>query len=387
MAGIIRDIFTWDAYGVASALPSFADWNVLYPAAWSTVAVSGAPWHPIGGNSVALQFTGASAPSAGTNPGPGVYSLPRWAGMQGVILGVWVKFTAWPSSGIACIRLNNSRTIVGAQVPPQGVDQSYLSISSSGVITALNASNVSAGTYSSLSLNTWYWMEYFLFVGDASGGSNKQGSTQLSINGTAQITNTNCATRFGSNSYDCDIFTLDGEFDQTANVLYGPGYWMDANGGGAANMLGKQYFHSFFASAISGSTVFTDAGSSHIGDISTAPPGGGSAYIYDISQGAQELYTAGTFDVSGINGVAVQLAAAQNARGGRMVSPLVKSGGTLSVMGGMGTKGGANTAGGSYADSTGFILRRALALVDPHTSAAWTQASVNSATFGVEVFQ
>lgn len=35
-------------------------------------------------------------------------------------------------------------------------------------------------------------------------------------------------------------------------------------------MLGNQYFQTFFPTAILGSTVFTDAGSNHVGDVSNA---------------------------------------------------------------------------------------------------------------------
>jgi hypothetical protein len=385
-AAILRDLWTWDAYGAASALPAWAPHNVLYPGAWSTVAVSNPPWMPSAGTGYALKFTGASAPSTGTNPGSGVYSIPRWAGTQGAILGFWYKVTAFPSSSIAFLRLNNSRTTSSAQVPPQGVDQSYLNLSSSGVIGAQNAGNTSAGTYSSLSLNTWYWMEYFVFVGDTSGGSNKQGSTQLSINGTAQITNTNIVTRFSSNSYDIDNYTFDGEFDQTCVQYFGPGYWMDPNGNAAAAMLGSQYFQTLTPSALSGSSTFTPVGSTRIANITTLPPAGGD-YNECATQSDIEIYTTGACQVSGINAVGVQIAVAQSARGGRMAGLVLKSGATQIVMQGMGTLGGPNTAGGSYADGTTFFVKRALALTDPNTSIAWTTGGAGSALIGQEVLQ
>ena len=385
MAGIIRDIWSWDAYGAASSLPAWADWNVLYPGAWSTIAITNPPWLPVPGTGYALKFTGANAPSGSTNPGAGVYSLPRWPGMQGVIVGVWVYLNALPGSGIALLRVNNSRTSVSAQVPPRGVDQSYLDLASTGVVTAENASNTSAGTYSSLSTGAWYFLEYFVFVGTASGGTSKQGSTQLSINGTPQITNTNCTTQGGFNSLDCDCFTLDGEFDQTAVIYWGPGYWMDANGGGAANMLGKLYFQTRWPTGAPGSPTFTSSDSNYLGDVTTVPPGAG--YLYAATQGDQDLLSLPVGDVSGIAAVQVQAAIAQGARGGRMFAPVVKSGGTTKVTQGFGTLGGPNTAGGSFVDSTNFFIKRIVLTTDPNTGSAWAQAAANAATVGVEVFQ
>jgi len=380
----ILDMEGWDAYGAAGSLLAGAPYNVLYPNTWSTVAVTNPPWLPGSGTGYALKATATSAPSTGTNPGAGVYTPRKWAGLQAMICGFWFIIDTLPSTSVAFFRMNDSRANSGSQVPPYGVDQSYLSLSSAGVIGSQNASNSSHGTVS-ISTATWHFLEIFYFIGDASGGTNKQGSMQLNIDGSAAITNSNCNTRFtGINSFVIDDVTFDCEFDQTCVLRFGPWYWLDPQGAGASAMLGKQRFQMVFPVSTSGVTHFTSSDSNTIGDITTKPPGAG--YIYDATQGDADVYTPGSIGISTIKATQVQLSVAQNGRGGRMAAPVIQSwaGGVpvdTAAIQGMGTPGGA--AG----DSTSFAFRRAMTITNPYTGLPWTGSEIAAAKIGEKVFQ
>lgn len=370
----------WDQYGVVSSVPSVAPYNILFPAVWDVISVSGAPWVVGGGAGHALRAQAVNGPATTSNPGSGVYAKPKWAGLQAMNCGFWFFIQTLPSSSVAFFRMNDSHSTVGSQVPPQGVDQSYLSLNSSALITSQNASNVSHGTYT-ISTGVWHFMEVYYLIGDPSGGTNKQGAMQLNVDGVAQITNSNCATRYTpTGSFYIDNVTFDCEFDQTCVLYFGPWYWLDPQGAGAGAFFGKQVIQKVAPVSTSGSTPFSVQGGSRIANVATLPPVGGN-YNYDATQGDVEVYTPGSIGVATINAVMAQLEVAQNGRGGRMCAPTIQSGATTKPVQGM------STPGGPVDDSTGFQIRRAITTTDPNTGLAWTSIGIANAKIGEEVFQ
>ncbi len=269
------------------------------------------------------------------------------------VIGAAVKIPSLPASLNLTISLYDGTTL--------GMN---IRMETDGTLSAYRGVTLVGTTVLALTTNTWYYIEFKVYVHDSAGtvDINVNGSSWLSLTGvdTRQATMTyHTAFRLGAPS-------LDTSWDDV--------YFLDGTGSANNDLLGNR------------KVVAIDPGSA--GDNSDWTPSAGSNY-QNVDEGSlldedttynetstdnhQDLFNYGNLpgSVSSVDGVQINTEGRVTS-GSMDLSAVIKTGTTTSV--------GSPVA----VASTNYITTVRVAEQDPDTAAAWTPSGVDGAQFGVK---
>lgn len=227
-----------------------------------------------------------------------------------------------------------------------------------------NNATILATSVNALQLNTWYYIECKVTIGDAG-----VGNYEVRVNGTSEgwFPSTAADTKETANA--------------SANVIKfshgGDGYFDDiyiADGtAGVNDFLGDVKVTTLFPTSDGNATTFTPStGSDNYAMVDEASLD--SDTTYNASSTADQIDTFGLTDstATSILGVQEFIVARKDDAGARTIATVCRSNGTDNV-------------GATESPGTTYVVYRTIREVDPNTSAAWTVNGLNSAEFGYKV--
>jgi hypothetical protein len=228
----------------------------------------------------------------------------------------------------------------------------------------------STGT-SVLSINTWYYLEAKVKIGDASGDGNA-GEISLRINGIENINNTNVDTRNGGNA-SADKIQFNGINGQTCN--FDDIYVCDSTGSSPNNtFLGDVRIEVIYPTAAGDTTSWTPSAGSNYDCVNDATPNSDTDYVSSSTADQIDTYTMGDM-VTGtgvIYGVQCLLFARKDDAGSRSIAPVLRPASTDYV---------GTTV--SIADTYTYVMQ--INELNPEDSAAWEIADINGLKYGVKL--
>lgn len=233
-----------------------------------------------------------------------------------------------------------------------------------------SAGTTLATSGSSLSLNTWYYIELKATIHDSTG------AYEVRVNGSPWLSASNVDTRNGANaSVNQVLLGSDGVLANVLTQTFDDLYICDTSGSAPQNdFLGDVRIDTVLPSADGTYTDFTPStGTDHYALVDEATPST-SDYNESGTSGHQDSYVMqNVSSIPGtIFGVQVNVLAHKDDAGIRSLKVGVRSGTTDSVDAGLGL-------------SESAIYYRNIFATDPDTTAAWTESGANAAEALVEV--
>ena len=343
------------------AAASFQNWNggALVDSThnvFSTVsvpAVGGVPWNTFGSNHyINADCTQVGTPNPFPNPGPGIY---RTFGnvYQSIVFGQWIRVNALPGfpRSVALWRLCDGQNHTGGLNPQiYGLAHCFLSLSFSGILSLINGGG-STGTIGTAIPNfpvgSWHFLETFIYLGDKNSPTQAtQGNFTVKLDGAVLFKSDNAQTAFfdfQGAGYNADTITIDAEFDNVANIDFGPYYVMSAPNAGA--MLGTStgvMFQTLFANA-NGSVnqlVVTGAATNFQAINGTVP--NPAVYVSTATAGQRDQYKFPAFSgFSSLFAVCPIIVAESDGPGTRVVTSVQQTAGEI-------TRGAFGLTNGTY---------------------------------------
>jgi hypothetical protein len=276
---------TFDEYGVQNPVPTKLGPYLIntYNSQYQIKCTSGIPWRS--GTGCYLE---ASSGNAG-NPGPGAYAYFGNPCQTPAYVG-WVRFVSGTGSGnyVGFLRFDN--TVNYRSGPPPGLtDLEWLGLGGSGpyTININNSGGTFAGSASGIPANQWLLMGWFVRHGIQNGTSVTQGATQLQINGSIVVNNTNVNTTNASYVIGIDTLVLDDEFSTNAVIDWGP--YMLGCVASASDMPVALYAVTQFPTGNGTPLQWTPSAGSNFSNVNGVPPG--ANYNYANSLGYQDIYS------------------------------------------------------------------------------------------------
>lgn len=319
---------------------------------WTTVSASGVTINSTAGRrgGGALRFANWGTPTLSKTLDSNIVTI---------IVGFAIKMTAFPAIEGHLFLLMDSGTVVAS-----------LSVTSAGILRVYN--NTMFGTLlgsgsSSLTLSTYHYIELKIKI------DNSTGTVDLYKNGSNILSLTGQDTQNGSNSYVNVLQLGSTSGSGTSTIDFDDLYVSDTTGSYNTSLLGDVRIETLFPTSDGSNTAWTcSTGSTHYTLVDETTPNT-SDYVSTSTVGNKDTYGFGDIGgtVSAIYGVQVNMAALKDDAGSRSIAATVKSSST-------------NADGSSLALSTGQLIYTSIFETDPNTSAAWTQANVNAAEFGVK---
>ena len=211
---ILADQF--DEYGVVNPVSAtFGPYRVAAPSQFQIKSSASVPWRT--GTGYYMEASSGNF----FNPGPGAYAYFGNPCQTPAYVG-WVRFVSG-SAGAAFLRFDD--TVDFRNAPPTLTDLEWLQVTGSGPysVQILSFGSTLAGSTGSIfAANTWYLLGWFVRHGVANSSNPvTQGATQLQINGSVVINNTNVLTTGGAVDAS-DTLVLDDEFSSNNIIDWGP---------------------------------------------------------------------------------------------------------------------------------------------------------------------
>jgi len=215
--------------------------------------------------------------------------------------------------------------------------------------------------------NNWCHFEIKVVTNDTTG------SIELRVNGSAKLTLTSQDTQAGSNAYhDMVRFLGVASTGQHIDDIY----ICDGSGSANNNFLGNMKVVGIFPTAEGDTINFTPStGTDNSALVDENPPNDDTDYVESSTVGQKDLYQYG--DVSGLGntiaGLQINTDVRETDASSFSLITVVKSNVTES------------DSAASAIGSTSYVTKTRVVAQDPDTSAAWTQAGINAAQFGMKV--
>ena len=274
-----------------------------------------------------------------------------------LVIGCAYKFpSVYPVDGRDFIQLYDGATL-GINLKT-GID-GQLSI-------CLGASVIETSTTITLVAGTWYYLELKVVCGDA-------GSYELRINNTVIFRASGVGTKAGSHDYHTTFSLCGTTWAEAYGPVWDDVYCLDGSGSANNDFLGDMNVTTLRPLGAGSSTELTPDTGSNYARVSESVCDDDTSYV-EGSVGTKDLYEYDPIPNPGVIAGVMVVTDCRN-MGGPSLNMITacESGGTDD-----------DDAGQVVSAITYGTLKRVIEL-DPHTSAAWLKAGLNSAQFGVEV--
>ncbi len=216
------------------------------------------------------------------------------------------------------------------------------------------------------SLNNWYWIEFKVKCNDTIG------TYELRVGETDVASDTGVDTKAGSNNYHDNVRLTT---STAATNRYDDFYICDGAGAVNNDFLGNVSVTTLFPSGAGFTTDFTPSAGANYENVDEQLIDEDSTYNESSTSGHKDTYAYGNVGagLSNIKGLQINtLCRETDVTSYSLVTP-IRSNAT------------------DYDDSaqligtTDYVFKRRVAELDPNTSAAWLEAAVNAAEFGIKV--
>ena len=254
-----------------------------------------------------------------------------------------------------------SASIVVAAFLDAGTFQMELRLNSTGTLSATRNGTVLSTSSSTLSLSTWYYVEFQTKIDPSTG------TYDVHVNG-ASVTSGSGNTRNTANSTANQVRV-------TSTALPGSITFDDLYIRNDNTFLGEcRIFTSLPTGDDASFKAWTPStGTSHFANVDDNPPNDDTDFNSSATAGQIDLFTFPSISPTGsIAAVQTVLTARKDDVGTRQICEECRSGST--------NYDGANT----FTMTSSYLMYREIRETDPATSAAWTLSAVNAAEFGVK---
>lgn len=235
-----------------------------------------------------------------------------------------------------------------------------------------SAASILATSNTTLSANTWYYIELKATISDSPGGA-----TEVKINGSTDsgLTLTSTDTRNGGTSGVVDrvFFGYTSGAANSSTFYLDDIYVCDTSGSTNNNFLGDCRVDTIFPSGAGNYTDFTPSTGSNYTCVDESAPNT-TDYVSSATSGHRDSYAFG--DLAGLS--------SQTVYGVQVNAYSQKSDAGARSLGTMARLSSTNSDGTGVALPTSYSYISQVYETDP-ASAAWTETNVNSAEFGVKV--
>lgn len=251
---------------------------------------------------------------------------------------------------------------------PSTTSRSHLAIginSSNQCVLYRSGTTLATSTAITGLLNNYHHFEFVGTIADSGG------TAQLYVDGVKVIDFTGDTKNAGSGVINHCMWGSNNSNNNAENNR-----WDDVAWGDDATPFGEWRIDTLPPTADTASADFTtSAGSSHFALVDELPSNGDTDYVKDQVTGHKDLYTMGDLPTSSatIGGVKPVIVARKDDVGTINLKTKLKSGST--------TADGSSTA----LQQTNYTIVAAYYLIDPDTSAAWTDSGVNGISVGQEI--
>lgn len=288
----------------AASFQNFLPGGALNPVPaniFSVVADSGAvPWNSsLSNHHINADCTQVGTPSSFPNPGPDIY---RTFGniYQSLIWGQWIRINTLPgpARSVTIWRLTDGQNIAtGINPQVYGLPHSILQINHPGNLSLVNGGTggVLASTPPNYPVGSWHLLEAWVYLGNLNGTPPLRGAFSVKLDGTPIMSSANAQTAFTnfgqSAGYGADTFAFGAEFDNVANIDFGPYYVMSAPDASftLANSKGVT-FQTLFANANGAvDQLSVNGASSNFAAINGAAPNP-AVYVFTPTAGFRDQY-------------------------------------------------------------------------------------------------
>jgi hypothetical protein len=279
------------------------------------------------------------------------------------ILGSAFRFTNFTTAG-AILQIKNGSNIVG-----------FLSVSTAGKLALVSENSGGGGTTTlatgttTLSLNTWYWIEFKYTCASTSGAV----SASCKIGGVTECSQVGSSGGTSTNGTSAD--TVQVLNPTTAQTNVDDFYACDGTGSNNNDFLGDSRVETLRPNGAGYSTQFSHTGgSSNWQSVDETTEDGDSTYVSDATAGDIDSYTVGDLSTtpSSIFGVQTTMVLRKDDAGSRTVNNLVRISSTNYL--------GSNV---TVTDSYSFSIR--IMETSPATSVLWTSTEVNGLEMGIKL--
>jgi hypothetical protein len=240
-----------------------------------------------------------------------------------------------------------------------------LSVTRNG--TALtNGTSVAA-----LSVGTWYYVELKVTIAN----SISAGSCKVRLNGVDVITvATGQDTQNTANATANQIRIGQNVTNISQTWDHDDLYVCDGNGSVNNDFLGDVRVETLYPTGAGNSTGFTPSAGANWQCVDDTEINSDTDYAYAAASGTKDLYAFGnlTSAPTSIFGVQTCLGQRKDDAGAKLTVPVTRSAGT-------------DYDGSNHAVLDSYIFDHQVRELDPATAAAWTEAGVNAAEFGIKV--
>lgn len=199
------------------------------------------------------------------------------------------------------------------------------------------------------------------------------GSVEVRMNGVTQISLTGIDTTNTANE-SADGVYVGAKSTVVCMTTYDDFYVCNTGGSTCNNFLGDVRISTIFPSADGSNSGFASTGANQYSVIDETAPNDDTDYLYSSTVTARSTINMQDASISGgiVHAVQSNVFARKDDVDIRGIKPVVKSGATY--------------AQGSEATlSTSYVYSRHAFELDPNTSTAWTETTVNAAEFGVDL--
>jgi hypothetical protein len=270
------------------------------------------------------------------------------------VLGVAVKINAHPSTQRDLLQLyENSNRGMNIKLNPDGT------------LTIENNVTDLGTTTSSLTINTWYYIEFKVLT------NNTTGTAEIKVNGTSWLALTNQDTQPGTNAYHT-AFQFQPPFGVT--TLYDDVYFLDGSGSANNDFLGNRKVLALDPDSAGDTTQWTpSAGSNYQNVDDGALCDEDTTYNETSTSTDQDLYNYDALPstVTQVHGLQINNETRVTA-GSMQLASVIKTGTTTDV--------GSNDS----ITSTTYVSTQRVSEQDPDTASAWTKSGVDGAQFGIK---
>jgi len=232
------------------------------------------------------------------------------------------------------------------------------------------------GTQLAVSADNVFSPSDYAFVEFKATINNSTGSYEVRVNDVTILSGSGVDTQNSANAYANAVgICATIENSGGAMTAIDDFYVCDSSGSVNNDFLGDVVIESVFPNADGTNSSFTlSTGTSHYAVIDEAAQNGDTDYAYSATLNARETVNLGNISVVGgvVKGVVVHACARKDGSDTRGVKPVVKSGATYSL-------------GAELNLSSGYNLASHVYELDPNTSTAWTETTVNAIEAGVDV--
>jgi len=236
------------------------------------------------------------------------------------------------------------------------------------IVVERRGSELGRSTTAGLSTETWYYIEIKIFL------DNSAGTVDVKVDENSVLSLTSKDTLQGALA-DVAAVRFYGTTDATYNFTYDDIYICDDAGSVNNNFLGVCMVSGIFPNSAGDETDFTPSAGSNYECVDEVVSDDDTSYVESSTSTDRDLYNYESMpgSLGDILGVQINTTVRETDVNIFTLKQPCKSSTTVSA-------GSAEPVG-----STTYTHRERILEQDPHTSAAWIEAGVNAAQFGVEV--